>query len=58
MEVCRYLELGRSSKEIADLLHCSLDTVQTHRKNIRAKLGIRGAKVNLNALLRSRAAGR
>ncbi len=58
MEVCRYLELGRSSKEIADLLHCSLDTVQTHRKNIRAKLGIRGAKVNLSVLLRSRAAGR
>lgn len=56
MEVCRYLELGRSSKEIADLLHCTLETVQSHRKNIRGKLGIRGAKVNLNALLRSRAA--
>lgn len=56
MEVCRYLELGRSSKEIAELLHCSMETVQTHRKNIRSKLGIRGAKVNLNALLRARAA--
>ena len=58
MEVCRYLELGRGSKEIADLLNCSMETVQTHRKNIRAKLGIKGEKVNLSAFLRTRAPAR
>ena len=58
LEVCRYLELGRGSKEIADLLNCSMETVQTHRKNIRAKLGIKGEKVNLSAFLRTRTLAR
>jgi DNA-binding NarL/FixJ family response regulator len=33
----------KTSKEIADLLHISLHTVQTHRKNICAKLELQGS---------------
>lgn len=54
MEVCRYLQLGRSTKEIAELMNSSFDTVQTHRKNIRKKLGIKGEKVSLITYLQAR----
>ncbi len=47
MEVCQLVQLGRSGKEIAELLNLSFETVQTHRKNIRKKLGLRGRKASL-----------
>lgn len=47
IEVCRLIQLGRSGKEIADLLSMSFETVQTHRKNIRRKLGLQGKKTPL-----------
>ncbi len=50
-EVCRHLQIGRSTKQIAEIMNCSFDTVQTHRKNIRKKLGITGKKVGLFAAL-------
>ena len=38
---------GQTSKEIAESMHISLQTVATHRKNIRKKLNISGKKINL-----------
>jgi len=53
LEVASRVRLHRSTKEIADELSISVHTVSFHRKNIRRKLGIRGAGVHLGtALLR------
>ena len=38
---------GMKSLEIANHLHVSLETVKTHRKNIRKKLGIQNRNLNL-----------
>ena len=38
---------GMKSLEIANHLHVSLETVKTHRKNIRKKLGIQNSNLNL-----------
>jgi len=38
---------GMKSFEIANHLHVSLETVKTHRKNIRKKLGIHNSNLNL-----------
>lgn len=51
LEVCRLIQLGRSGKEIADLLGISFETAQTHRKNIRKKLGLRGSATSLQTHL-------
>lgn len=39
-EVLQLLAEGRSTKEIADLLHISVSTVETHRRQIKRKLSI------------------
>ncbi|BDQ35045.1 hypothetical protein JCM14722_25870 [Pseudodesulfovibrio portus] len=54
MEVCQLIQLGRSGKEVAELLNMSFETVQTHRKNIRKKLGLRGQKTSLFTYLRQK----
>jgi DNA-binding NarL/FixJ family response regulator len=38
---------GMKSFEIANQLHISMETVKTHRKNIRKKLGIQNSDLNL-----------
>ena len=52
MEVCQYIQAGLSSKEIAEMMHSSFDTIQTHRKNIRKKMGLKGNKTPLCTYLR------
>lgn len=47
LKICRFIQAGSSSKDIAAALNLSLGTVQTHRKNIRKKLAIQGRDVNL-----------
>ncbi len=51
--VCQFIQAGYASKDIAESLNISLETVQTHRKNIRRKLGLHGKTVSLYAHLKT-----
>ena len=42
LEVVRLVKEGLTTKEIADRLHISFYTAETHRKNIKLKVGIEG----------------
>lgn len=50
-EICRMIKAGLASKEIADLLGISTQTVEKHRKNIRRKLGVVRSGAQLSSLL-------
>lgn len=54
LQVCEYIRAGHATKEISETMHLAFETVQTHRKNIRRKLGLKGRKVSLYMFLRSR----
>jgi len=51
--VCNYIKSGYSTKEIAEKLNVSIDTVQTHRKNIRKKFGITDKSINLYSYVKN-----
>jgi len=51
IQVCQLIQSGASSKDISESMNISTETVQTHRKNIRKKLGLSGKDVNLFAYL-------
>jgi PAS domain S-box-containing protein len=52
MKICSFIQAGFSSKEIGATMNLAFDTVQTHRKNIRKKLGLAGsAKTSLHDYL-------
>lgn len=42
-QILKLISEDRTSKEIADLLHCSFRTVETHRQNISHKLELSGS---------------
>lgn len=52
-KIARYIQQDKSSKEIADQMHLAKCTVDFHRQNIRKKLGIKSASVNLKSYLMS-----
>ena len=54
MRICQLIQSGYSTKEISATMHTSFETIQTHRKNIRKKLGLRGRTVGLYTFLTSR----
>jgi len=53
MKIANYIRQGKSSKEIADYLTISTETVKNHRIKIRKKLGLVGKPVNLYSHLSS-----
>ena len=53
IKVSSLIKGGKTTKEMADLLHLSVNTIRTHRFHIRSKLGLKKRKVNLRSYLRS-----
>jgi DNA-binding CsgD family transcriptional regulator len=53
IRITNLIKQGNSTKKIAKLLNLSPRTVETHRKNIRSKIGLEGKKANLRSHLLS-----
>ena len=53
IKVASLIKDGKTSKEIASLLHASENTIRSHRFHIRSKLDLKNKKVNLRSYLRS-----
>ncbi|MGE4555528.1 MAG: DNA-binding response regulator [Desulfovibrionaceae bacterium] len=54
LDVCQYIKANRSTSEIADLMNLSFETIQTHRKHIRKKLGLVNRRISLQSFLKSK----
>lgn len=52
IEICDLIRSGLSSKEIAGIQKVSAETIETHRSNIRKKLGLANQNVNLTSYLK------
>lgn len=51
LQIADLIRLGKTSKEIAELMRLSEKTIATHRNNVRKKLGINNKKVPLRTYL-------
>ncbi|WP_321369446.1 PAS domain S-box protein [uncultured Desulfuromusa sp.] len=54
LKICQFIKAGLSGKEICESMNLSFETIQTHRKNIRKKLCLRGKSQSLHQFLASR----
>ena len=53
LEICNLIKNGQNNKAIASLLNLSVDTIKTHRVNIRDKLDLNNKKINLSVYLQT-----
>ncbi len=53
IQVANLVKQGKTSKDIAQLLHMSSRTIDAHRYNIRKKIGLKSKKENLRTYLMS-----
>lgn len=53
IQIADLIKQGKTSKEIASMLHVSPQAVAFHRGNLRRKLGISNKKINLRTYLQS-----
>ena len=53
LEVAKLIIQGNTTKKIADILNTASSTVDFHRNNIRKKIGISNAQINLRTYLTS-----
>ena len=51
IQVANLVKRGKSTKEIAQIMHLSAGTISIHRKNIRKKLDLTHQKTNLQSIL-------
>ena len=51
LRICNLISQGLSAKEIANMMHLSIRTIDKHRENIRKKLHITDRKINLGSYL-------
>ncbi|MGD9022390.1 MAG: PAS domain S-box protein [Deltaproteobacteria bacterium] len=53
IQISHLIRQGRTTKEIAELLSLSARTIESHRQNIRIKMGMKNKKTNLRSHLLS-----
>jgi PAS domain S-box-containing protein len=51
IQVANLVKNGKTTKEIAELMHLSPRTIEFHRDNIRRKMGLKNKKANLRSFL-------
>jgi PAS domain S-box-containing protein len=51
IKVINLVKMGKTTKEIAKTMNLATSTIDFHRNNIRAKLGIKNKKINLSSYL-------
>jgi PAS domain S-box-containing protein len=53
LEVSNLVQQGKNTKEIAETMHLAESTIDFHRHNIRAKLGVKNKRIGLRTYLSS-----
>lgn len=53
IQIANLVKNGKQTKEIAETLHLSIETINCHRQNIRKKLKLKNKKVNLRNFLQT-----